>query len=403
MPRTNKESAGEWKCLFGDESCTKVGGHGDFSSCRVARVIDYGCERPIIGSYVETRSFEVYGEMDKRIEAPSTIDRNQICKEIAGGNRVIVQYSKPTYTSRDLSKLNELCEELGTDVEVRFYGHYGRSFDAAVLQWLPKVQALSVDCLQDIDNPRFLFQLENLRHFSFGVYNWIDPDLLKLMQLGFVERFEVNPTCRSNIDLSPLQNCAGINHVYIAGQTAGLERIGGLPALKILSLSSIPKAKSLGFLSEIQSLQRLSLRLGGRQSISEVWHPSLECLEIVRVRGFNSLGSLESFPSLRELVIEDQIQLAEIVVTSECKCLERIHLLNCKTLRDLRGLKNAVNLKHLRIGRTALSISSLLSEGLPDSLEVFGFYTGKQAENREIRRKLDSLGYAEWNTDYQRS
>ena len=45
---------------------------------------------------------------------------------------------------------------------------------------------------------------------------------------------------------------------------------------------------------------------------------------------------------------------------------------------------------------TALDVESVLKQRLAASLKVFAFYTGKTKENATIRKKLDALGYREY-------
>jgi protein phosphatase 1 regulatory subunit 7 len=141
--------------------------------------------------------------------------------------------------------------------------------------------------------------------------------------------------------------------------------------------------------------RRLVLILGGRESVSEIEHDLLEELEILRVLGFNNIDSLDRFPGLRLLAIEDQIRLENIRFGPSNGNLESLRIFNCKSLRSLDGLGHLGQLKSIRIGTTALSINSILQQRLAASLEVFAFYTGRVKENAAIRKKLDALGYRE--------
>jgi protein phosphatase 1 regulatory subunit 7 len=168
-----------------------------------------------------------------------------------------------------------------------------------------------------------------------------------------------------------------------------------LPALRMLSLGHIPKKQKHGFVSKIRSLRRLVVILGGRENISEIQHDSLEELEILRVLGFNNVDSINGFPSLRSLTIEDQIRLEKIRFTPSNRNLESLRIFNCKSLRGLNGLEHLGQLKSIRIGETKLRIDSILEQKLAASLELFAFYTGRLKENAAIRKKLDALGYRE--------
>jgi hypothetical protein len=70
-------------------------------------------------------------------------------------------------------------------------------------------------------------------------------------------------------------------------------------------------------------------------------------------------------------------------------------LLNCKQLERVNGLEHLSGLNEIRISRTAINIDDLLASALPPKLQIFAFYTGKAGLNRQIRTRLDSLGYGE--------
>lgn len=103
----------------------------------------------------------------ERIQNPSSVERAVIESKIAEGCHVILQFDGPRYTPELLRKINNLCGELGQDLEVRFYGH---KFDASHLRFLPDVAALSVDCLLEATNLSALNDLANLRRLSLGIY-----------------------------------------------------------------------------------------------------------------------------------------------------------------------------------------------------------------------------------------
>ena len=165
--------------------------------------------------------------------------------------------------------------------------------------------------------------------------------------------------------------------------------------LRMLSLGHIRKKQKLEFVSKIRSLRRLVVILGGREDISEIQHDLLEELEILRVLGLNNIESIDGFPALRSLVIEDQIRLENMRFIPSNRNLESLRIFNCNSLHGLNGLEHLGQLKSIRIGKTKLRIDSILEQQLAASLEVFAFYTGRLKENAAIRKKLDALGYRE--------
>jgi hypothetical protein len=331
----------------------------------------------------------------ERIQNPNSVERAAIETKIAAGNHVILQFDRPVYSSELLKKINNLCGELGKNLEVRFYGHYGDKFDASHLRFLPDVAALSIDCLLEATNLSALNGLTNLRRLSLGVYRLNEPDFLKSLQLQNLERLALCETAKSSFDLIPLQGCGKLTEFYLVGHTKNIDCLTRLPALQMLSLGQISKRQSLEFVSKIQNLKRLVIILGGRTSISEIQHSTLEELEILRVLGFSNLENLNAFPSLRSLAIEDQIRLEKIRFTTGSQNIRSVRIFNCKTLRELEGFSFLTNLKSIRVGMTAIEIDSILQQRLPASLKTFGFYTGKTKENAKVRAKLDAAGYQE--------
>ena len=331
----------------------------------------------------------------ERITNPSSVERAVIESKIADDYLVILQFDKPLYSPELLKRINNLCGEFGEKLEVRFYGHYGTYFDASVLRFLPDVAALSIDCLFDVTNLAALNELAHLRCLSLGIYNLNDPHIFQTLQLQNLEKLSIGESLKVNFDLAPLQASQNLARLYVEKHTKNIESLATLPALRDLTLRCISKKQSIGFVSKIQSLRRLVEILGGRTNISEIQHPKLEGLEILRVMGFDNLDSIVGFPSLRSLAIEDQIRLSSIRFTAPNKNIQSFRIFNCKTLRTLEGLENLTELKSIRIGTTALDVDSILGQRLPSSLKTFAFFTGKTKENERIRKKLDALGYSE--------
>jgi len=337
--------------------------------------------------------------LQDRIQNPSSVDRTVIEAKIAEGYRVILQFDRSPYSPELLNKINNLCGELGEKLEVRFYGHYRTSFDASVLNNLPEVQSLSIDCLFDVSNLGALGALKNLHCLSLGIYNLVDPNILHSLQLQNLKSLTLSESLKANFDLAPLQSCKNLKELFIQKHTGNIDLLPRLPVLQSLGLSSIPKKQRLDFVSNIKSLKRLVLILGGRTNISEIHHPHLEGLEIIRVMGFGDVDSIDAIPSLRSLKIEDQIRLKCIRFTSANKKIQSLSLFNCKALQALEGLENLTELKSIRIGVTALKVDSILEQNLPGSLKTFAFYTGIAKENERIRKKLEARGYSESTFD----
>lgn len=329
----------------------------------------------------------------ERITNPSSVERAVIESKIAEGYLVILQFDKPPYSPELLKRINNLCGEFGEKLEVRFYGHYGTHFDASVLRSLPDVAALSIDCLFDVTNLAALNELANLRCLSLGIYNLDDSQILESLQLQNLKKLSIGESLKVNFDLAPLQASHSLTNLYVEKHTKNIDSLATLPALHDLTLRCISKKQGIGFVSKIQSLRRLVVILGGRTDISEVIHPSLEELEIIRVMGFTNFDSIVGFPSLRSLKIEDQIRLEKLLFTELNGKIKSVRIWNCKKLKILKGLEHLNELQSLWIGQTELEVDEILQQRLSPSLKEFAFGSNTRKKSEEISKKLAALGY----------
>lgn len=329
-----------------------------------------------------------------RIFDPLTIDVDQVGKIVAAGHLPIIQFSGPTYSADLLREINRLCRDFNGHVEVRFFAHGRGGFDAQVLAHLPDVQRLSLDTLTEIRNEACLGSLQHLQHLRFGVYRFTDRAFLgRLANLPRLTHLTLGDNAKRDLDLAPLARAGQLKQLFLVGHRRGIEVLAGLPRLKHLGLSMIAKQQDLAFVSAIARLRSLFMILGGRSSIDEIRHQGLEELEIIRVRGLESLGDLARFPHLRRLKIEDQLQLRMIALAGPP--LETLVLNNCKNLERLDGLDGLRHLKVFRARETKLDLDSLLEYPWPPSLQICALYSGSRKWNAAARLRLDERGYRE--------
>jgi protein phosphatase 1 regulatory subunit 7 len=328
----------------------------------------------------------------RRLADLTTIDESEVVNLLGAGDDVILQYSGAIYSQALLERINSLCERYGERVEVRFYGH---RFDFAQLRHLPAVEALTVDCLEVADNIEMLGKLEHLKRLTLGIFRLDAPLILQLPSLRGLTDLSIGATKKRNIDLAPLAAMKHLRAVTVVGHARSIEALAEVSTLDSLTLWQLASSVRLDFVGAIEQLRRLRLALGGRANVDEIQHPRLRSLEVVRVRGFSTL-SPSSFPGLVDLLIEDQLGLVSLTFSDANRCLERILLLNCKSLRSLTGLAGLANLRTLRISRTAIPFEELLGRGLPPTLKTLAFYTGRSAQDRAIRQQLQERGFDEF-------
>ncbi len=276
-----------------------------------------------------------------RLNDPLTISEFEIAATFAKRGKLVIQFSRSAaYEPRILQQLNNLCRKMPESLQVRFYGHYDASFDAATLRYLPDVTNLSLDCLRTIRNEHEISKLSQLTHFGFGVFEFDRPSFLETLDLERLKSLFLSENRKRNFDLSSLASCLSLKELYLEGHWKGVGHIADLPDLSHVTLRAFAKARGLGFLGKLAKLSNLTLVLGGREETLEFANHSLQTLQILRVRGLRSLGDLSRFPILRHLRIEDQLQLERLDLTAAN--LERLMLFNCKNWPQSLGLLTSV-------------------------------------------------------------
>ncbi len=332
--------------------------------------------------------------VQERITDPQSISRHDVEDILARGYTATVQFSRPCYTPELLDSINRLCGEFGAQIEVRFYGHYRSGFDAAVLNHLPEVRWLSVDCLIQIANEETLWRLPCLERLSFGVQDFDRADFLEGFALEGIDGLILSENRKRNFDLAPLARCKELADLIVVGHTRNIEALSGLPKLARLSLNRIPRRQDLAFASGIAPLRTLHILLGGRPSVDELRHAELEQLHIDRVRGFESLGDLSRFPSLHKLRIEDQLQLRSFSLAGVS--LRELLVVNCKNLTEIIGLDGQEEMFHFRASRTALDLEHLAQLDWPPAMKVLALYSQSKRRDEALRQQIDRRGYQEF-------
>lgn len=332
-----------------------------------------------------------------RVSDPQVISPVEIAEAANTRDRMVIQFSNPdAYSPRLLQDLNEACRLAGARVQARFYGHYGTCFDAAVLRNLPDVQDLAVDCLSHIKNVDEIGRLPKLRSLSMGVFELDRVDFLQSLQLGQLTRLTLSETRKRNIDVAPLSQCRSLAELFVHGHAKGIAGIADLPALRKLTLSAFAKSNSLDFVAAIPSLAQLTLILGGRPHLDDLASATVEMLQILRVRGLETLGELSRFPSLTALRVEDQLQITGLDLGGAN--LERLWLFNCKNLSVLHSLNTQGQLREFFASGVALNMDALRDRDWPRSATSVQLSTGSKRWNDAARSRLAARGLAGKNS-----
>jgi hypothetical protein len=332
--------------------------------------------------------------IDSRITDPGAVSERDIQAIIDQGLSPTVQFSKPCYDRSLLDAVNSLCKVFGSSLEVRFFGHYQHDFDAAVLSAIPSVRWLSVDCLTRILNEDWLHKLPLLERLSFGVFEFDRPDFFDGFQLGQITKLSIAETKSRKLDLGALEKCTSLTELFVRGHTRNIEALSNVPALRKLRLCGMPKQRDLSFVGDIPRLESLVLLLGGRPSFNELRSPTLKELEVIRVRGLETLGPLDRFPNLHRLQIEDQLQLHSFSVAGTQ--LRELSVHNCKNLQSVFDLGSLLDFEHLRVSRTQLDLEMLRDCNWPPSMKFVALYSSSEKWNEQTRSILECRGYKEF-------
>ncbi|MBR7632083.1 hypothetical protein [Janthinobacterium lividum] len=327
----------------------------------------------------------------QRIQNPERIDAAAIRAAIASGQQVLVQFNTLAEPGPLLADLDALAATCGTALTIRIYGYDPRVFDARILRALPHVASLSIDCHWQAIHLEVLGELRHLKRLSLGVYQLAEGDILQLDNLRGLEYLNLGESARNNIDLAPLRHYAQLASLVIEGHHQHIDILASLPALHELSLYRIKNKVPLDFISAMGRLDRLLLQLGGRESLAHIEAPLLKKLEVIRVRGLETLGDIGRFPLLQALWVEDQIKLRQIALGAN-PVLERLNLHTCKTLDSLPGLAALPALRQLSASETMLDVDALLQD-LPASLTHVRLRTGRKTRDDAIAAQLAQLGY----------
>ena len=331
----------------------------------------------------------------ERYDNPEVLDADGIGRDIANGDRPIVQFSRPVPDAL-LREVDALCEKHGGALEVRFYGYgFGPTgFDGRTLRKVPAVSALLIDRLQSMTHVEELADLSRLRSLSLGIERLDAREILAMPSLRRLRSLSVSEAKNGAIDLSPVSKMKELTELAVSGQETAIDAIGECTKLTSLRLRMIGRGARLSFVARLKKLRALYLALGGRDDLDDLAHPTLSELHVVRVRGLARIAP-ETFPGLRRLMVEDQAQIEGMEFGSGNPKLTTLTVAGCKGLRRMPGLRHLSSLRELRISRTPLELDDLLSGRLPRSLRSLVIYTGRTRRDAAIRDRLDALGYSE--------
>jgi hypothetical protein len=336
-----------------------------------------------------------------RIIDPTEISSSIVAdvkSDVDTGKTAVIQFLNPIYTDQLLRNVDGLAKKFGERLQVRFYGHYGKTFDASVLKHLPHVSNLAIDSLSHIANEETITQLDGLRRLSFGVFEHQDKNVLSKFPLEKLKELTVLENRKRSFDLHSLTRASALETLYLEGHTRNISSIAQLPGLRRLTLRSIASKQSLAFLNSASELRELKIILGGRTSVAELDISKLQVLQLVRIQGLVDLGPLSRFSHLKALCIDDQPRITD--VTLDGLQLQRLTLSNCKLLEKISGLDRQSMLEELFVVRTKLPVEEYLNAPWAISLRSLGLLNSSSTWNRKTADIVKTRGQAVYGSGW---
>jgi hypothetical protein len=223
-----------------------------------------------------------------------------------------------------------------SDFEVRFYGFYQTACDLRMLRHIPSVKTLVVNCLGgEVDGVDEIGRLKNLVNLTVGIeclndFTFLDglPPSLKILYLEEAKK--------KTLSLKPLSRFQKLRRLYVERHHKDLNVVSELGSLEELVLRSIT-VPSLSFLSSLQNLRVLDLKLGGTRNLDVLGDlANLKKLEIWRVSRLMNLDDVVKARDLRVLYLQDLPNVTRLPSFAPMKELREVHF------DHLNGLKNIV-------------------------------------------------------------
>jgi hypothetical protein len=241
-----------------------------------------------------------------------------------------------------LERIQHACAEHGEAYEVRFYDHFETIFDAAILDRLSEIRALTIDPQCEIINPEAVARLPRLRNLALGPSGKQRGDLLAAMDVQRVETFTLGSTSEPRLDLSPLGESRTLKGIRILAAGRNMEAVGDCRSVTELSIQPTEKM-DIGFIGRLEQLEVLKLSVGRLRSIEAIGPlPNLRDLSLFEVHTLEELGDLQRFPRLRRLQIDYQKRLKRLRVGSTNGHLEHI---NVSGIDEIEGFSELPALK----------------------------------------------------------
>lgn len=250
-----------------------------------------------------------------------------------------VQVSSPILPE-GWKRINDLLITKRPDIQIRIYGHYSEVCDLSILNYIPNIENLSVDCLMNATGIEYVEGLKNLKSLSVGIHDLDSFDFLNVLPIS-IENLSLHSTKSKKPKLDGLLNFPNLKELYLDSQEKNIEIIGDLSLLEKLVLRSV-SPKDIRFLRKLKNLWSLDIKLGGIKDLSAIEElENLKYLELWQIRGLSDISAISSLTGLQFLFLQSLRNVVDFPDVGRLKALRRIYLETMKGLTNLDGLFKA--------------------------------------------------------------
>ncbi len=329
--------------------------------------------------------------IEERIQFDDSISKSEIQLIISDNDTDVLQTCFPL-TEKSWNLINEVLLPARPDIGIRIFGQNSEDYNLSVLENIPNVRKLSVDCLSEASNVEALGRLQNLEALKVGIYSLENFSFLNSLPNTLTTLF-LGATKSKKPKLTNLRRFTELKELYIEGQQKDIETIGALQSLQKLTLRSV-SPKDISFIRELENLWSLEIKLGGIKDFSPIEGlANLKYLELWLIRGFSDISFISTLSGLQYLFLQALCNVLKLPDMSGLTSLRRVHLETMKGLNDVSGLIQAPALEeyfHFDAG-------NMLPEQYREIFEIktlrsvaFGF--GSDKKNQEMERMIKSKG-----------
>lgn len=293
-----------------------------------------------------------------------------------------IQFSTPL-SNDEIDLLEKVIFSQRGDIALRIFGHYSTACDLTFLERIPSLKKVSIDCLIEATGINTVTKLKNLETLAVGILTLDNFDFLQKINPNLKELF-LYQTRSKKPDIKGIERFENLEYLYLEGQQNGINAISKLKDLKKIVLRSI-STPNIDYLEGLKHLWSVDIKLGGIKSFEALKNlPSIKYLELWQVRGLSDLSFISALSSLQNLFIQSLKQVTALPDLSTSKLLRRISLENMSGLTDVSSLKDVPNLKEFIIWDGSQNAEVFLPVIENSNVESVSGFLGSDKRNKRF-------------------